>query len=283
MIVARAIHKENGLADTAYNGERPSQAGNGSFVQCSKAETASGCGPRSLAGWGRFAYYGQTPSVPALRAGQVVDAPGTYYSPHGTFRVVVSNTGDGLVCITKQPRVNQVSLLNLFSRTYAGGQPNYFEAERDWFFCFDDYERFWLCIGAYDRRLGSPRKLPSAGTHPYAASVVLEGEFFSGRSRPFTGGSVITATGTWEGVPHEFLERVLKVSRSDWGPGASIPASPPQFTPSQRRAIAIRASALRSSLWRRLLRTILPPKRTPAKGVKIRALRSPVRQSPSGE
>ncbi|MAG93058.1 MAG: hypothetical protein CMJ48_04845 [Planctomycetaceae bacterium] len=172
-------------------------------------------------------------SLDRLRPGQLVDDLGTYRSPSGRQKVEISKSPEGNIIVTQLRRSRQSPLLKPYSQV---GRTE-FEAERDWFLSFDEYDRLWLFIGEWDRDWGRLRRMPSGGTRPYAQRVLLEGFIFT-RNGVFRGSSVVSEMGNWEGVPQEFFERLPEKSDAGWAPSAVVPETASPLTPDQHRASA---------------------------------------------
>ena len=170
-----------------------------------------------------------------LRPGQLVDDLGTYRSPWGRQKVEISKSPEGYISVTLSRRWRQSPLLNPYS---SSGRTE-FEAERDWFLCFDEYDRLWLFVGEWDRDWGELRELPSGGTRPYAQAVQHTGFHFN-RNGVSRGSSVVSGMGKWEGVPKEFFERLPAKDDPGWGPASIVPETPPPLTLTvdQRRTVA---------------------------------------------
>jgi hypothetical protein len=166
-----------------------------------------------------------------LDSGQIVDESGVYRSPQGHYRLTVSETPDHNVSLVLSRRASRFLLLSSFT----DDRPIEFEAEREWFACFDEYERLWLFVGKWDSNWGESRKLPSGGYQPHVQSVLLEG-FWFGRRGLLHGGNVVSSTGDWAGVPQEFFERIPAKHQAVWGENSKIPDTPPPLTESQRQA-----------------------------------------------
>jgi len=165
-----------------------------------------------------------------LRPNQVVDSFGSYSLPNGRDRIAISKTPEGNVRVTFfHPQRKYYFLKTFFPRTLME-----FEAERDWFLSVDDYDRIWLFIGRWDPKWGELRTLPSGGTIPYRAAVLMDGSWFDGTGQILNGGMVVSATGDWTGVPSEFFDRIPSKDKSEWGMVRFIPASPPPFSEQQK-------------------------------------------------
>jgi hypothetical protein len=180
---------------------------------------------------------------PRLQPGQIVGEFGTYRSPSGRLRLTISESTEGIVGITMRRPTKQFYVLN----TYSEKGVAHFEAEREWFLCFDEYDRLWLFVGRWDPRWGESRKMPSGGYCPPQASVGLAGFWFlqvNGRTgvtggNGGNGGTVVSSTGHWEGVPPEFFERIPAKDEDIWGEIAPFPDAPPPLSQSQRRLAAM--------------------------------------------
>lgn len=180
---------------------------------------------------------------PRLHPGQIVDDFGTYRSPSGRLRLSISESTEGNVNITMLRPVKRFHVLTTYSENGVGD----FEAEREWFLCFDEYDRLWLFVGRWDPRWGELRKMPYGGYCPPQPSVQLAGFWFlqvDGQmgvtgGNGGIGGTLVSSTGHWEGVPPEFFERIPGKDEDFWGEIPPIPDAPPALSPSQRRMAAI--------------------------------------------
>jgi hypothetical protein len=170
--------------------------------------------------------------APRLRPDEIVREFGAYDSPGNRFRVVVAESDQKAVTFTlvsPNPWKRLTTRLS-HGRLMPGVE---FEVERDWFFCFDQYDRLWVFVGRWDRDWGPLRQLPGGGTRPYPQAVTMLGIFFSGGSRP-SGASVVSDTGEWKGVPPRFFAEIPEKEGSAvtvWGEIPPIPDEPPEFSP----------------------------------------------------
>jgi hypothetical protein len=176
-----------------------------------------------------------------LHSGQIVNEFGEYRSPQGHFGLTVSKTPRHNVRLVLSRRATRF----LFLSSFTDDRPIEFEAEREWFACFDEYERLWLFIGKWDSRWGESRELPSGGYVPHVQSVLLEGFWFGPRGL-LHGGNVVSSTGDWAGVPNEFFERIPAKHQAVWGKIPMIPDTPPPLTASQRQAAGSSLAARRN-------------------------------------
>jgi hypothetical protein len=166
-----------------------------------------------------------------LRAGQIVDEFGTYRSPQRQYGITVAQSPDNIVRVTFTHRTTRYWFLTSF----VDGVSHDFEAEREWFACFDEYDRLWLFVGKWDPQWGDTRRLPSGGYKPHIQGVILEG-FWFGQSRVLGGGNVVSSTGDWAGVPREFFDRIPDRHGNVWGENPALPDSPPPLTENQKQA-----------------------------------------------
>jgi len=175
-----------------------------------------------------------------LRPDEIVREVGAYNSPGNRFRVVVAESDQRTVTFTlvsPRPWKRVTAILD-------NGRPLpavvELEVERDWFLCFDEYDRLWLFVGPWDRDSGPLRQLPSGGTGGYTQHVMMFGFFFIG-ARPVQGISTVSRYGDWRGVPPRFFDQIPgkdERSVSVWGEIPSIPATPPEFTQAERAGAA---------------------------------------------
>ena len=174
------------------------------------------------------------PQSNRLQPGQIVEEFGTFRSPRGHFGVKISETTPGIISVT---RLRAKPWLYFFT-TYEQERPHDFDAERDWFVSFDNYDRLWTFRGKWDVSRGRPRRLPSGGSVPYYQAVSMTGFWFT-PSRLVRGSNVVSHTGQWTGVPAEFLERIPGKGDEVWGGSGirPIPIDSPPFTRSQQREI----------------------------------------------
>ena len=168
-----------------------------------------------------------------LQPGEIVDDLGTYKSPRGSQFVVISEPTDGIVGVTMQYPSTRFYVLN----TFADDTIHEFEIEREWFLCFDKYERLWLFRGKWDSKWGETQELPSGGHCPHVQSVVLRGFWFTS-SKVFNGYNEVSSTGDWEGVPTGFFNRIPGKRKQVWGQIPAIPDSPPTLTQQQQSQLA---------------------------------------------
>tara|TARA_R110002095_G_C4251835_1_gene240262 strand:- start:31725 stop:32408 length:684 start_codon:yes stop_codon:yes gene_type:complete len=185
---------------------------------------------------------------PKLKAGQVIDQYGVYRFPTGGQRVEIKKTAANNVQIIFHRRFVEFSLFSIpiYSRL-AADQPISFEAERDWFVSVDRYQRLWIFHGRWDQEWGALRPMPSGGTVPYPAAVLMQGSWFLPKGKLATGGNVVSMTGEWAGVPSTFFERIPDKDQgvSTWGGIPPIPVSPPPFTKKQQTMIELKLGIAR--------------------------------------
>lgn len=174
-----------------------------------------------------------------LAPDDVARSCGTYLSPRGKL-LVVKDADNGMIQIQFESRRWWQRVLNRVNQRVRP-QPDWeFERERDWFFCFDKYDRLWVFIGRRDPAIAH-RQTSSGGFVPRIQSVLMSGFWFVG-SRPIGGACVVTDTGDWQGVPPRFFEQIpckADPSVDVWGEIPPIPATPPEFTPGERAAAAV--------------------------------------------
>ena len=164
---------------------------------------------------------------------QIIDECGTYISPGGRDRVRISLTPDGNVAVTMLRPSRRFRLLT----TYFEGTPQEFESEREWFCCYDEYDRFWLFVGKWEPQWGESRRMSRGQSWPHVQSVTMEGFWFT-PSGLLNGGNLVSSTGYWEGVPTEFFDRIPGKRDDVWGDDRPLPAKAPELSPAQRRQAA---------------------------------------------
>jgi len=177
-----------------------------------------------------------------LEPDEVVRDHGTYVSPGRRFQVVVRETRNDTIRIEFESPNPWTRLLSRFSKSNYPfpGLISETEVKRDWFLCFDQYDRLWLFVGPWDREQGPLRRLPSGSTAGYTQNVTMYGFFFIG-TRPVGGVSTVSRRGDWRGVPPRFFEQIPDkedASVAIWGEIRPIPATPPEFSPGERAAAA---------------------------------------------
>lgn len=178
-----------------------------------------------------------------LEPDEIVRDYGTYVSPGRRFQLVVRETANRTICVELESPVWWQRIVARFLDRSGRSRrlPDLeFEVERDWFLCFDDYDRIWIFVGQWDRGWGPLRRLPSGGTRPYTQTVTMSGFYFRW-GRPVAAKRVVSSTGDWRGVPPRFFEQIPGRENSSiavWGMNPPIPAVPPKLTPAERAAAA---------------------------------------------
>jgi hypothetical protein len=162
-----------------------------------------------------------------LQPGEVVDEFGVYRSPSGDRKIAISKSPDGLTHVSFQ----HWNLAYPF-RPSSEEPFTSFESRRDWFLCFDEFDRCWLFRGRWDAQWGKSWRSPTGAFWPHIQEVFVSGFFFD-RSRPLYGTMIVSSTGQWEGVPQPFFDRIPAKHDAVWGQIPPIPDKPPRLSPSQ--------------------------------------------------
>lgn len=177
---------------------------------------------------------------PHLEADEIVREYGTYVSPGKRFRVVVEETDNQMIKVGFESKPTfRLVVQRFFNRSRRRQVPVFseFEVERDWFLCFDEFDRLWIFTGRRDPKIEA-RKTSGGGTRPRVQSVMMKGfSFINGRTMGTE--MVVTGIGDWRGVPPQFFDQIPgkdDPSLSIWGENPPIPADPPEFTPAERAA-----------------------------------------------
>jgi hypothetical protein len=172
-----------------------------------------------------------------LQPDEIVREPGAYDSPGNRYRVVVAESDARTVTFTlvsPRPWKRVAAILDHGRPLPAVAE---FEVERDWFLCFDEYDRLWLFIG--QREPGTElRKTSSGGFVPRIQSVMMFGFFFLG-TQPIDSVSVVSSTGDWKGAPPRFFAEIPGKEGAPiavWGEIPPIPGAPPGFSPAEHAA-----------------------------------------------
>lgn len=174
---------------------------------------------------------GMTPRK--LQPGEIVSAPGRYRSPGGKYQIVIAAPSEGFKSITLARWEDDF----WFWTTIPPGQQQLVDQERDWFHCFDEYDRLWSYTGPWDKGRGRTRQHPGGGFSSSVPSVTLNGWcYFQGRG-PLRGSGDVVSCLLWEGIPETFFERIPNKDQPVWGHNPPIPSSAPEFTAGQDVAI----------------------------------------------
>lgn len=177
-----------------------------------------------------------------LKPGEVIAEFGTFRSPAGRSGVVIRKADQGLIELTLQRPMEVFSLIAV----RGDSSVTQFDAEREWFVAFDEFERLWVYIGPWDKRWGKTHEFPGGSFRPHVPSVTVDGLFVT-QSRVEYGHAVVSSTGDWDGVPIEFFQRIPGKQASIWGDAPPIPESPPVLTEALRQQMEARVRGLR---WR---------------------------------
>lgn len=168
-----------------------------------------------------------------LEPGECVSEPGVYRSPGGGYRITIFEPSDGFKSIALTRRRRRFWIWY----EYVAGRPTLVDQERDWFHCFDQYDRLWNYHGRWNKAWGATRQHPGGGYSPHTPAVILEGAMYSDGRGPMMGSSVVSEVGNWEGIPGPFFDRIPDKDKPIWGDIPPIPSAPPEFTPAQEMAI----------------------------------------------
>jgi hypothetical protein len=169
-------------------------------------------------------------SPESLQPGQCIQGYGRYASSRGHRRVTVSESSIGTVRIVlHEPWREFFGLTTHSQHDFAE-----FEVQREWFLCFDEYDRLWLFVGAWNTDWGATRQLKSGGYWPHTQSVLMSGVWFDG-PRDLRGSVVVSSTGDWEGVPIEFFDRIPGKDAAVWGERSQVPHEAAALSLRQRR------------------------------------------------
>jgi len=161
--------------------------------------------------------------------GEIIENVGSYRSPSGKYRIEIRKTDAETIEISKLTTSWRYHVVPVRSRSNVAT----FSPKRDWFLCFDQYDRLWFYHGIWDRSWGMP-----ADSRSYGAAVHLEG-FRSLQNNSFIGGAfVVSEIGGWEGVPEAFFDRLPANGDAAWGKQSPLPEAPPEYTSKQLKEIA---------------------------------------------
>lgn len=165
-----------------------------------------------------------------LSPGEMVSGPGLYRSPHGGYRIRLAGPSGGFKTVTLERRRPRFWVWF----EYVPYTPNLVDEEREWFLCFDKYDRLWKFKGAWDPAWGKTRLQPSGGTAVWVPSVTLEGAMYTHGRGPDRAVCVVSEVGNWEGIPPEFFSRVLERRGATW---RDVPEIAPEYTEAQSAAV----------------------------------------------
>ncbi|MBT6154745.1 MAG: hypothetical protein HOL01_10015 [Planctomycetaceae bacterium] len=162
-----------------------------------------------------------------LTAGQIVDQPGQYLSPNGSFHLKITETKEGNIRLTRLNSKRRHYFIPSSVETLLFE----FEGEREWFFCFDKYDRLWVFRGKWNSQWGETHEI-SGGFVPHVPDVLREGFMFNS-GQIFSGFNAVSSTGDWAGVPPEFFDRMPDKRNGKWGNITLIPDHAPPLTRQQ--------------------------------------------------
>jgi len=177
-----------------------------------------------------------------LQPDEIVRGYGTYDSPSKRYRIVVEESDNKMITVgfvSRSPWHSIVDRIVNRKPTRRVDRFTEFEVERDWFLCFDEFDRLWIFTGQRDSSIVT-RKTSSGGFKPRVQSVGMRGFWFR-RSRVMGVDMDVTGTGDWRGCPPQFFAQIPykgDPSVAIWGEIPPIPKDPPEFTPAERVAIA---------------------------------------------
>ena len=168
-----------------------------------------------------------------LEPGECVSEPGVYRSPGGGYRITISAPANGFKSITLTRRRRH---FGIWYET-VGSDTKLVDQERDWFHCFDQYDRLWSYQGPWNKVWGPTRRHPGGGHSQHTPSVILDGAMYIQGRGPMRATSVVSAGGNWAGIPKPFFDRIPDKDSRAWGDIPSIPAAPPEYTAAEHLAI----------------------------------------------
>lgn len=168
-----------------------------------------------------------------LEPGECLSDPGVYRSPGGRYRITISAPANGFKSISLTRRRRH---FGIWYETVAS-DTKLVDQERDWFHCFDQYDRLWSYEGPWNKAWGPTRRRPGGGHSQHAPSVILDGAMYIQGRGPMRASSVVSTVGNWAGIPKPFLDRIPDKDSQVWGDIPSIPAVPPEYTAAEDLAI----------------------------------------------
>lgn len=165
-----------------------------------------------------------------LKPGELITESGTYRC--GSRVVTVSEREDGFIAITSAWMQEKFIVLDGLVDNWPH-HPELIEDHRDWFACVDELDRVWIYVGPTDRSWRERGPTPGGGIRPRTPSVTLQGVYFW-QNDVHRGVASASGNGLWDGVPHEFFERIPHKDEPIWGQVPPIPDSPQPLSPAAR-------------------------------------------------